>query len=265
MKPVQSRIRSTLPAVVLLALFTISAAAQQPTQHSADQPTGEGTNIGDYNVKQSVEFGGRITEFTGNEQVYATYVNLAPGPRLFGQTLEMHSLDHKGILFDDLFTTSFGYGGDPNNVSILRMSKNNWYNFDGTFRRDRNYWDYNLLANPLNPTNSVPFVPITLSPHLVQLSRNMTLLNLTILPESRVRFRLGYLQNSSYGPSDSSVHEGTDTLLFQDWKTTAETYRVGVDFRILPRTNFSYDQYYSYTKGDTSYLDQNFFYRLSNG
>ena len=265
MKSVRSGIRSAFLAVVLLAQFTVVARAQQPTQHSADQPTGEGINIGDYNVKQSVEFGGRITSFTGNDQVYATYVNLASGPRLFGQTLEMRSLDNKGPLFDDLFTTSFGYGGDPNNVSILRVSKNKWYNFDATFRRDRNYWDYNLLANPLNPSNSVPFVPITLSPHLFQLSRDMTLLNLTMLPESRVRFRLGYLHNNSYGPSDSSVHEGTDALLFQGAKTTADTYRVGVDFRILPRTNFSYDQYYSYTKGDTSYLDQNFFYRLSNG
>ena len=151
MESVESRIASWVPAVFLATLLAVSARAQQPTQHSADQPTGEGMNIGDYNVKQSVEFGGRITDFTGNEQVYATYVNLASGPRLFGQTLEMRSLDNKGPLFDNLFTTSFGYGGDPNSVSILRMSKNKWYDFDGSFRRDRNYWDYNLLANPLNP------------------------------------------------------------------------------------------------------------------
>ncbi len=251
-----------VPAFIVLATLVLDGSVF--AQQAEPQPS-EGKNWGDYNVKQSVEFGGRVTSFTGNLNVYDTYVNLQPGPRLFGQTLEMRSLHHQGLLFDDLFTTSFGYGGDPNNFTLLRVSKNKWYDFDGTFRRDRNVWDYNLLANPLNPTNSVPTVIITNSPHLKQLSRNMTDLRLTLLPQSPIRVRLGYTHNSNYGPSFSSVHQGTDALLFQDWKTTVNSYQVGVDFKVLPRTSFSYDQFLNYYKGDTSWLDQNFTYQLSNG
>ncbi len=81
----------------------------------------------------------------------------------------MHSVNHNGFLFDDLSSSSFGYGGDPNNVSRLNMSKGKWYDFSGIFRRDQNYWDYDLLANPLNPTSSNPDVPINNSPHLLNL------------------------------------------------------------------------------------------------
>ena len=66
--------------------------------------------------------------------------------------------------------------------------------------------------------------------------------NLLLLPESRVRFRLAYSRNVSEGPSLSSIHQGTEQLLFQDEKDTVNSYRLGVDFRILPRTNISYDQ-----------------------
>jgi hypothetical protein len=55
------------------------------------------------------------------------------------------------------------------------------------------------------------------------------------------------------GPSYSSVHEGTDALLFQDWNTTLNTYRFGADLKILPRTVLSYDQFLDYYKGDTTW------------
>ena len=66
----------------------------------------------------------------------------------------MRSFDHKGLLFDDLNFSNFGYGGDPNDVTRLRIGKNKWYDFRLLFRRDKNFWDYNLLANPLNPSTS---------------------------------------------------------------------------------------------------------------
>ena len=68
----------------------------------------------------------------------------------------MRSLDHKGLLFDNLSFTNFGYGGDPNDVTRLRIEKNKWYDFRLLFRRDKNFWDYNLYANPLNPAGLNP-------------------------------------------------------------------------------------------------------------
>ena len=79
----------------------------------------------------------------------------------------------------------------------------------------------------------------------------MSDVDLTLLPESRVSFRMGYSHNNMTGPSFSSVHEGTDALLLQPWNTTMNSYRIGVDWKILPRTVLGYDQFLDYYKGDT--------------
>ena len=232
-------------------------------QARAQNPAGEGVNSGNYNIRQSVEFGYRHTDFTGSNAVYNTFVNLDSGPRLLEHTLGMRSLNHNGLLLDHLFLTSFGYGGDPNNLTQLRASKNRWYNFNGTFRRDTNQWDYNLLANPLNPTGS--FLTIDESPHRFDTVRRMSDFTLTMFPQSPLRFRVGYSRNVHEGPSFSSFHEGTETLVFQDWKNTTNGYRIGVDFQGLPRTNISYDQFLQYYKGDTSWSNAAFGFRLSDG
>lgn len=259
--PMKSHRSSVLLTAVLLLL---SMALLRPIRAGA-QETSEGVKAGNYNLKQSIEMGYRWTDFTGNEDVFDTFLNLHQGPRLLGQTLEMRPLTRGVGLFDNFYLTSFGYGGDPNNFSMLRVSKDKWYDFNANFRRDQNYWDYNLLANPLNPAGSNPTVPILQSPHRMATVRRMSNVNLTLLPQSRVRFRLGYYRNINDGPSFSSFHEGTDALLFQDWKTTLNSYQIGVDFRLAPRTQISYDQFFQYFKGDTSYADQNLTYRLANG
>jgi hypothetical protein len=191
--------------------------------------------------------------------MYDTLVNLQSGPRIIDQTLTMQSVDHQGLLFDDLYLSSFGWGGDPNNALRLRADKNKWYNLQGSFRRDQTFFDYDLLANPLNPPpppapgGSSPSIPILNSPHEFATTRRMTDVDLTLLPQSRVSFRLGYSHNNMTGPSYSSIHEGTEGSLFQDWNTTINSYRLGVDFRIAPRTVLSYDQFLDYYKGDTDY------------
>ena len=77
--------------------------------------------------------------------------------------------------------------------------------------------------------------------------------DLTLLPQSPISFRVGYSHNNMTGPSYSSVHEGTDALLFQDWNTTVNSYRFGADLKVLPRTVLSYDQFLDYYKGDTTW------------
>jgi hypothetical protein len=222
-----------------------------------------GVNQENYNVKQSIEFGGRITSISGNTQSYDTFVNLQQGPRLLGFNVEMASLDHHATFFDRLSFSNFGYGGDPNVVSRFRVAKNAWYRFDALFRKDENFWDYSLLANPLNPTTPFANGPagfggaactacvLNFSPHNMNTRRKMGDYNLIIRPESKVRLRMGYSRNTMEGPAFSSVHEGTDQFLLQDVKTTTDAYRVGVDVMVLPRTNISYDQIWNYYKGDT--------------
>jgi hypothetical protein len=227
-------------------------------RRSSDLPTtattedNEGQNLGGYLTKQSAEFGGRISGFTGSQGTWDTFVNLGTGPRLLEYTLDMHSPTHVGTLFDDLNVSSFGYGGDPNDLSRLRISKGSAYSFWASFRRDQNIFDYDLLANPLNPATSTPSVPILNSPHEFLLTRRMTDVNLELLPVSPVRFKLGWSRVVNEGDTYSSTHQGTDGLVFQPTLNTSDTYTFGVSFRFIPRTSINYDQFYTYFKGDTS-------------
>jgi hypothetical protein len=222
---------------------------------------------GGYNVRQSIEAGYRTSWINGNTDTYDTFVNLGPGLRLFDYTLDMRSLDHNGFLFDNLSFSNFGYGGDPNDVSRLRLDKNKWYDFRVLFRRDKNFWDYNLLANPLNPSTSSPAVGIATSPHSLDLVRRMQDYNLTLLPQSRVRLRLGFSHDRDQGPGFFTTDGGTIPQFNETYSYTTNSYRAGVDFRILPKTTISYDQFLSYYKQDNVVTDnpQNSGYTLANG
>ena len=254
---------SVRKSLLLLAVFCVLVAGVRAQQ----QEEQAGVDQGNYNVKQSIEFGGRLVDVSGNTNVYDTFVNLQQGPRLLGFTVEMNSLNHHGTLFDRFYFSNFGYGGDPENVSWLRFSKNRWYNVNALFRKDQNSWDYSLQANPLNPTASYANGPagfgppactgcvLNFSPHFFNTRRKLGDYNLLLLPESRLRFRVGYARNIVQGPVLSSIHQGTEQVLLEDYKTTVNTYRMGIDIRILPRTNISYDQVWNYYKGDTGAVD----------
>jgi hypothetical protein len=270
--------RSTRGAVWIRAFAAAALLfAWLPAARAQDEQPLEGVNGEKYNIKQSVEFGGRFTSISGNQQVYDTFVNLQQGARLLGFTTEMRSIHNNGDLFDRLYVSSFGAGGDPNFVSRLRVSKNKWYNFDVLLRHDINAWDYSLQANPLNPTapytnGPTGFGPPTCvscvlptSPHLFDTARNLSDYSLLFLPQSKVRIRMGYSRNIVHGPELTSIHVGTEQQLFDQVKTTVNTYRLGVDYRFAPRSNISYDEIWNDYKGDTGATDQNQLFLLSNG
>ena len=122
-----------------------------------------------YTIHSSVDLGYRYSSVDGSGAMYDTLVNQQSGPRILDQMLSMQSKDHQGLLFDDLYLNSVGWGGDPNNFLRMRVDKNKWYNFQANFRRDQNFFDYDLLANPLNPATSSPNVPALNSPHKFRL------------------------------------------------------------------------------------------------
>lgn len=141
-------------AVLLCAMVVSSPEtlfAQTPTAPPAPPAEPDGVTRGGYQIHQSIELGYRSTDVTGSGDMYDTLVNLQTGPRILDQTLTMQSVDHQGLLFDNLYLNSVGWGGDPNNYARLRADKNKWYNFQSSFRRDQSFFDYDLLANPLNP------------------------------------------------------------------------------------------------------------------
>jgi hypothetical protein len=262
-----SKRRTAMALAALLCAMIVSSPetlfAQTPTANPTAPPAPpaepDGMTRGGYQIHQSIELGYRSTDVTGSGDMYDTLVNLQTGPRFLDQTLTMQSVDHQGLLFDNLYLNSVGWGGDPNNYMRLRADKNKWYNLQSSFRRDQYFSNYDLWANPLNPPpppapgGSTPSIPILNSPHSFATTRRMSDVDLTLLPQSSVSFRLGYSHNNMTGPSYSSIHEGTEASLLQDWNTTMNSYRLGVDFRIAPRTVISYDQFLDYYKGDTDY------------
>lgn len=263
--------------LAVLCLVLVSGARAQQTDEE------KGVEQGNYNIKQSIEFGGHITSVSGDAQTYDTMVNIQDGPRLLNFTTEMRSLDHRSTFFDRLFFSNFGYGGDPNVVSVLRISKNKWYSFDGMFRHDENFWNYSSLANPFNPATPPANAPagfnpilnassnvlntqiVATSPHEFNTRRNMQNYGLILLPDSKIRFRLGYNHNTNVGPAFTTLHQGTEQFLLQNLSSGITQYRFAVDFRFLPRTNISYDQIWSYYKTDPGTTDQNQQFSVGTG
>jgi hypothetical protein len=260
--PAKRRIATALGVLLWTVIMIVSspemvlgqtpAASPAPTATPAPAEP-EGKIYAGYQIHSSIELGYRSTDVIGSGDMFDTLVNLQTGPRVLDQSLTMQSVDHQGLLFDNLYLNSVGWGGDPNNYLRLRADKNKWYNLQSSFRRDQYFSDYDLLANPLNPSTSTPSIPILNSPHSFDTTRRMSDVDLTLLPQSVVSFRLGYSHNNMTGPSYSSIHEGTEASLLQNWNTTMNSYRLGVDFRIAPRTVLSYDQFFDYYKGDTDY------------
>ena len=270
---------STLILAVVVALTFVrsvnaqtQATPQAPTQtqapaqtpaKTANEPT-EKTE-GNYAVQQSIEFGYRDSMIGGNLNNYDTFENLSSGVRLFDYSLDMRSINHQGLFFDNLSFSNFGYGGDPNDVSRLHVDKNKWYDFRGMVRRDKNFWNYNLLANPLNPVSSIPGAAITSSPHALDLSHRMQDYDLTLFPQSRLRFRLGYSRNVNTGPAYTTLEGGTEPLLSENVNDITNSYRMGVDYRGLSKTTLSFDEMLTYTDVNNRVTDNNLLFRLSNG
>ena len=193
--------------VTVLTMTVSVAFAQNPTP-AAPLPTPEAkmTTPNGYTIHQSVDLGGRMTNATGSGAMYDTLVNLQSGPRVLGETFEMRALPgQKGTLVDSISAFGSGFGGDPYNLAKVSASKGKVYEFSGLFRRDRQYFDYDLLGNPNIPSGqSIPIGPtaaptgsyawpqVNQSPFLFNTVRRMTDTNLTILPLAKVTFRAGY-------------------------------------------------------------------------
>src|SRR5277367_1106093 len=279
--------------IVVLALLALSplSRAQNATEETP------GRDSGNYTIQQSIEAGYRSTFLSGNIDTYDTFINLGSGVRLFDYSLDMRSKNHRGLLFDNLSFSNFGYGGDPNDVTRLHIDKNKWYDFHLLFRRDKNFWDYNLFANPLNPAAlnpagsqtsgcivsppssahpglpgycSSPSIAALSSPQGQDLVRRMQDYDLTLLPQSSVSFRLGFSHYRDEGPGFFTTDSGTVPDFPESYSYTTNAYRAGVDFKVLPRTTISYDQFLNYFRQDNVVSDnpavnpQNFGYQLAN-
>jgi hypothetical protein len=222
-----------------------------------------------YVIRQSADLGGHLVGVSGSGAMYDTLVNIHSGPRILGQTYTMHALPGtKHAVFDSLSAFGNGFGGDPINFAKLSFFKGKLYEFSGTFRRDRQYFDYDLLANPSIPsgigtpygmaggvatTASVVHPQVSQSPVMFNTVRRMTDTTLTLLPLSKVSFRLGYSQNIFQGPSLSPGYSiGTsDQLLREYQRNSTDDFLAALVWKPLPLTSLSFEERVDHYKADS--------------
>lgn len=255
------RLAIALPlASLLLAVATFGQNEPAPKETVADG----------YVIHQSIDLGGRIVTATGSTEMYDTLVDLQSGPRVLDETLDMHAeAGTTHLFFDDLSMSNSGYGGDPIDVTTMRISKSKLYKFQGLFRRDHQYFDYNLLDNPLVPagvtSNGYTFPQVLTSPHLFSTVRRMTDVGLTLFPMSKVSFRAAYSQNVDQGPSQSSQHNGAEGLYTQNWRNSTDTWVAATDWKPVAKTTLTFEETIVHYKGDTDWQLAPTTLQLSNG
>jgi len=233
------------------------AAKPAATPPAAESKPAEGKKVGNYQVHQMIELGGHIVNQDGSDAMWATMVNQTSGFRVLAQSLTMHSTNtSKTPFFDVLNTNSYGYGGDPYDATLFNASKGRWWDFAGSFRRDRNYFDYNPIVQPNLTTATATNPPLILTPstlHLYNTVRRNTDTLLTLFPVSMFHVRVGYNHGTHEGPTLNTIHSGGDVQLSQWFRNSLDTYVAGVDANVAKRTTLSYDQFLGFYRGDTTY------------
>ena len=248
--------------VAVLLMTAGIAAAQKP---ASDAPM---TAPNGYVLHQSIDLGGRIANPTGSAAMYDTLVNMQSGPRVLGETFVMHALPGaKNTLVDSISAFGSGFGGDPYNFAKLDASKGKVYEFSGLFRRDRQYFDYDLLGNPnipggqsipigpaAAPTGSFPWPQVLQSPVLFNTVRRMTDTNLTILPLSKVTYRAGYSQNIFQGPTLSpSGYQFAkyDAILQEFQRNSSDDFTGAIDWKLVQSTKLTFEEEVTHYKADS--------------
>ncbi len=221
-----------------------------------------------YTIHHTVDLGGRISGISGSGAMYDTLVNLQSGPRVLGETFELHANPGKQhTLVDSLRAIGSGFGGDPNSFTKLDFSKGKIYEFSGLFRRDRQYFDYDLLGNPnipggqsipigpaAAPTGSFPWPQVLQSPVLFNTVRRMTDTSLTIFPLSKVTFRAGYSQNVFEGPSLSPSGYGFakyNAILEEYQRNSTDDFTGAVDWKPVRGTQLTFEEQIDHYKADS--------------
>ncbi len=251
--------------IAMFAMTTGVALGQVTPPPIPTAPTG-------YTIHGSTEEGGHVANITGSGAMYDTLVNQQSGPRVFGQTFTLQALPGtKNSLADSVTAFTTGFGGDPNSFTTMSVSKGKIYEFTGTFRRHREYFDYNLLGNPnipsgqsipigptTAPTGFLPWPQVRQSPFMFNTVRRLLDTNLTLFPLSKVTYHFGYSENTMEGPSlspgGSVAGIGKYSALLQEYQRhSSDDFMGAVDWKPLPRTTFTFEEQIDHLK-ENSYF-----------
>jgi len=253
--------------VAVLLMTSGLASAQTPAPSSpAPEPHASMSVPAGYTVHEAVDVGGRMTNVAGSPAMYGTLVNMGSGPRVLGETFELRALPGtKNTIVDSFKAYGAGFGGDPYSFAKADFFKGKVYEFSGIFRRDRQYFDYDLLGNPNIVPNSIPigpsksptgtFVwgPINQSPVMFNSVRRMTDTNLTLFPVSTVTYRVGYSRYNFEGPSLSPSYTIAkyDALLQQYQRNSMDDFSGAIEWKPVQGTKLIFEEQVSHYKADS--------------
>jgi hypothetical protein len=254
-------------AVAILLMTTGVANAQDSIAQNLT-PNAQMAIPSGYSGHGSVDVGGHMVGITGSNAMYDTMVNMQSGPRILGESFEMRALPgSKSTLFDTLSAVGNGFGGDPYNFAKLDFSKGKIYEFSGIFRRDRQYFDYDLLGNPgipsgystpigpsTAPTGEMAWPQVNQSPFMYNTVRRMTDTNLTVFPLSKVTFYAGYSKNTFEGPSLSPSGNsvaGSEVILKEYQRNSSDDFTGGIDWKPIRGTKLTFEEEIDHNKLDS--------------
>jgi hypothetical protein len=212
--------------VTMLSLLMVSTiGAQVPVTPSPDL-AGEknGENIRNYNVVNSFETGYRYSTVGGSIEQYRSSVNFGDGIRLLGSSLIVNSKNGHGAFFDQITLSTQGLGNDPYESVSMRIEKNRLYRYDMSWRQN-DYFNPGLVTAGGD------------GQHLLDTQNRIQDHNLTLFPQSNVKFFAGFSNSSQSGPGYSSIQlfdaAGNIFPLFSNVHRTWREYRLGNEFRII--------------------------------
>jgi hypothetical protein len=205
-----------------LLLLTATAMAQQvvaPTTEAVGKTGGEDWN--GYNIVDSFETGYRFHTVGGNPSQYRSDINFGNGLRLLGSYFTMNSKDGHGRFFDEVVLTTQGLGNDPYESATFRIQKNGLYRYDLL-------WRENAYVNPGLTTGNAA------GQHLLDTNYETQDHDLTLFPQGRFKFFLGYTHGSQTGAGISTVQlfdsRGNEFPVFDNIRRTRNEYRLGNEF-----------------------------------
>lgn len=212
---------------IFAIIVSLRCQGQQPVAPTPDTvgPT-RGDNWSDYNIVNSFETGYRLLSVSGNLNKYRSDENFGNGVRLLGSFFSINSKDGHGRLFDEVVVTTGGLGGDPYQSVTLRADKNRLYQYDLSWRKN----DY---LNPGLTTDGGE------GQHLLDTTSILQDHNLTLFPQSPIRFSFGYSRDTQTGAGISTVQlfnttgpfdsTGNVFPIFENVKRTQNDFRLGGD------------------------------------